>query len=178
MGNLAKYLFRFVLFIAVQVYVLDQIHLHQMVTPYVYFLFILWLPFQLGRGWQLIIAFLLGFALDGFRHHPGFHAAACVLIGYIRPFLINLLIQQQQGAEMNYEEPSVKSMGGIVPYFIYAGILTLVHHSWLFLLEAWQFGNIWYFLVKTLASTAVSLLLIMITELLIVRKQKFKTNTL
>jgi hypothetical protein len=47
----------------------------------------------------------------------------------------------------------------------------------LFLLEAWQFGNIWYFLVKTLLSTAVSLVLIIITELLFTRKQKFRTNT-
>ena len=60
---------------------------------------------------------------------------------------------------------------------IFVATLTIIHHAWLFLLEAWQFGNIWYFLAKTLLSTAISLLLIIITELLFVRKQKFKTNT-
>jgi hypothetical protein len=60
---------------------------------------------------------------------------------------------------------------------IFATILTVIHHAWLFLLEAWQFGNVWYFLAKTLLSAGVSLLLIIITELLFVRKQKFKTNT-
>lgn len=161
----------------VQVFILDQVHLHQMVTPYLYFLFLLWLPFRLGRAWLMIIAFILGFTLDSFRHHPGFHAAACVLVAYIRPFLINLLIPQE-GADTNYEEPSIKSMGGMVPYLIFTGVLTLIHHAWLFLLEAWQFGNIWYFLIKTLLSTAISLLLIIITELLFVRKQKFRTNTI
>jgi hypothetical protein len=68
-------------------------------------------------------------------------------------------------------------MGGILPYFIYVAVLTIMHHGWLFLLEAWQFGNIWYFLLKTILSTAISLLLIIITELLFVRKQKFRTNT-
>jgi rod shape-determining protein MreD len=176
MSTLLKNIIRFILFILVQFFVLDNIHLHQMVTPYLYFLFILWMPFTMNRSLQLIIAFVFGFTLDSFRHSPGFHAAACVLIAYIRPFLVNLLIPQE-GADENYEEPSATSMGGFLPYMIYAAVLTIIHHAWLFLLEAWQFGNIWYFLVKTVASTGVSLLLIIITELLFVRKQKFKTNT-
>jgi rod shape-determining protein MreD len=176
MNTLVKNIIRFALFILVQVFVLDKIHLHQMVTPYVYFLFILWLPFRMGRTQQMLIAFILGFTMDSFRHHPGFHTAACVLIAYIRPFLINLLIPQE-GSDNNYEEPSFKSMGGILPYMIFIGVLTFIHHGWLFFLEAWQFGNIWYFLVKTILSTVLSLLLIIITELLFTRQQKFRTNT-
>lgn len=176
MNTLVKNILRFALLILVQVFVLDKIHLHQMVTPYLYFLFILWMPFRMKRSLQMLVAFALGFTLDSFRHHPGFHTAACVLIAYIRPFLINLLIPQE-GADTNYEEPSFKSMGGFLPYFIFTGVLTLIHHGWLFLLEAWQFGNIWYFILKTLLSTAVSLLLILITELLFSRKQSFRTNT-
>jgi len=176
MSTLVKHILRFILFILVQVYVLDNIHLHQMATPYIYFLFILWLPFNTKRTPLLLIAFLLGFTLDSFRHNYGFHTAACVLIAYIRPYLVNLLIPQE-GADANYDEPSFKSMGGIVPYLIFTGVLTFAHHAWLFLLEAWQFGNIWYFLIKTLLSTVLSLLLIIITELLFVRKQKFRTNT-
>ena len=176
MSTLVKHIIRFALFIMVQVFVLDNIHLHQMLTPYIYFLFILWLPFNMGRTQLMLIAFVVGFTLDSFRHHPGFHTAACVLIAYVRPFLINLLIPQE-GADTNYDEPSFKSMGGMVPYMIFTGILTFIHHGWLFLLEAWQFGNIWYFLVKTVLSTLLSLLLILITELMFVRKQRFRTNT-
>lgn len=176
MNTLVKNIIRFVLLILVQVYVLDQIHLHKMVTPYLYFIFILWLPFNMNRSMQLLVAFVLGFTLDSFRHNPGFHSAACVLIAYVRPFMINLLIPQE-GADGNYDEPSIKSMGGLLPYFIYVAVLTLIHNAWLFLLEAWQFGDMWYFLVKTLLSAAISLLLIIITELLFVRKQKFRTNT-
>jgi hypothetical protein len=176
MNTLVKNIIRFCLFILVQVFVLDKIHLHQMVTPYLYFLFIIWLPFRLGRMQQMLLAFALGFVMDSFRHHPGFHTAACVLIAYIRPFLVNLLIPQE-GADTNYEEPSFKSLGGFLPYMIFVGVLTFIHHGWLFLLEAWQFGNIWYFLVKTLLSTVISLLLIIITEMLFTRQQKFKTNT-
>jgi hypothetical protein len=131
----------------------------------------------MNRSWQLIIAFALGITLDAFRHHPGFHAAACVLIAYVRPFLVNLFIPQE-GAETNYNEPSIKSLGGFLPYFIFVTVLTVIHHGWLFLLQAWQFGNILYFLGSVFFSTATSLLLIVITEMLFVRKQKFKTNTI
>jgi len=118
----------------------------------------------------------LGFSLDSFRHHPGFHAAACVLMAYVRPFMVNLLIPQE-GAETNYEEPTFRSLGGLLPYMIYAGSLTLLHHAWLFLLEAWQFADFGYFLVKTLTSTLVSLLLILVTEMVFSRSQRFRTNT-
>jgi len=176
MSSLVKNIVRFILFILFQVYVLGDIRLHQMATPYIYFLFILWLPFKMNRTVLMLMAFLLGFTLDAFRFTPGFHTAACVLVAYVRPFLINLLIPQE-GSETNYEEPSFKSMGGPLPYFIYTGVLSLLHNGWLFFLEAWQFADFWYFFIKTILSTAISLLLILITELMFTRKQKFRTNT-
>lgn len=168
---------RFCLFILCQVFVLDKIHLHQLVTPYVYFVFILWLPFKMNRTLLMLVALLLGFTMDSFRHHPGFHMAACVLIAYVRPFLINLLIPQE-GAETSYDEPSFRSMGGMLPYLIYSGVLSLLHNAWLFFLEAWQFGDAWYFFMKTILSTAISLLLIVMVEMIFTRKQRFRTNTI
>lgn len=176
MNSLFKNIIRFMLFILFQVFVLDKIHLHQMVTPYLYFLFILWLPFKMNRTLLMFIAAFVGFSMDSFRHHPGFHMAACVLMAYVRPFLINFLIPQE-GADSTYDEPSIRSMGGLLPYMIYSGLLSLLHNGWLFFLEAWQFGDAWYFIVKTVLSTAVSLLLVVIAELIFSRKQKYKTNT-
>lgn len=176
MSTLVKNIIRFILLILIQFFVLDKIHLNYVVTPYIYILFILWMPFKFSRTLQMILAFLLGFVLDSFHHNPGFHAAACVLIAYVRPFLINILVPHE-GAESNYEEPSLKSLGGFMPYLVYAGVLTLLHNSWLFMLEALQFGNIWEFIVKTVFSTLISVILIIITELLFSRKQQFRTNT-
>jgi hypothetical protein len=176
MNSTTKNLLRFILLVLVQVFVLDKIRIHQMLTPYLYMLFILWLPFRINRALLMILAFILGLTIDSFRHHPGFHAAACVFIDYVRPFIINLLIPQE-GAETNFDEPSFRSMGGFLPYFIYLTTLILIHHMWLFMLEAWQFADGWYFLIKSLGATILSLVLILITELLFSRNQRFKTNT-
>ena len=176
MSSLVKNIIRFIFFILVQVFVLNQVPpLHHLATPYLYFLFILWLPFQMGRLSLMMLSFCLGLTLDYFTNTPGLHAAPCVMIAYIRPFLISLLIPQR-GADTNYEEPSIKSMG-FAPYFTYVAFLTLVHHSLLFLLEALQFGGFWYFVVKTVVCLGISILLILIVELLFVRKQRFRTNT-
>ena len=123
----------------------------------------------------MFLGLLTGLALDYFTKTPGLHAAPCVLIAYLRPFIINILITQE-GTEANYEEPSIKSMG-FSSYFVYVSVVTLIHHALLFLLEALQFAGILYFLGKTLLSVAISLVLILITELLFVRKQNFRTNT-
>ncbi len=177
MSNLVKNIIRFCLLILVQVYVLNQVPpLHSLVTPYLYFVFILWLPFKMGRRTQMLLAFALGFTLDCFTNSYGLHAAACVLIAYVRPFLINVLISQE-GTESNYYEPSIQSMG-FTPYLTYVTILTFIHHTFLFFLQALQTGGYFYFLLKSLTSTAISLLLILLTELLFVRKQRFRTNTI
>jgi|SRR5690348_849434 len=176
MSSLLKNIIRFCLFIFVQVFVLNQIPpLHRLITPYIYYLFILWMPFKMGRRSLMLVAFALGFCLDNFTKTYGLHTASCLLIAYLRPFLINLLISQE-GAESNYNEPSIKSMG-FTPYFTYVAVLTFIHHSFLFFLEALQFGGYFYFILKTVLCTAISLLLVLLTELLFARKQRFKTNT-
>lgn len=176
MSLLVKNIIRFILFILIQFYILSQIPpLHQFITPYLYFLFILWLPFSITRFNLLLVSFFLGIVLDYFLGTPGLHAAPCVLIAYLRPFLINMLISQE-GAELNYAEPSIKSMG-FAPYSLYVLVFTFIHHFYLVLIEWLHFGNFWYFLGKVTATTGISLFLIFITEMLFFRKQKFRTNT-
>jgi hypothetical protein len=174
-SDLLKNIFRFVLFILTQVYLLNKIpHLHQFIIPYLYFLFILWLPFTLSRIGLLVVAFITGLTLDWFTNTPGLHAAPCVLIAYLRPFIIGVLTPKDT-SEFNYREPSPRAMGW-TPYLVYVFILTLVHHIYLTILEWISFGTLLRFLIKVSAATAISMLLIIIVELLIPRKLKFRTN--
>jgi rod shape-determining protein MreD len=177
MTDLVRNSIRFVLFILVQVFVLHKIPpLHQYIVPYLYFLFILWLPYRISRAGLMIIAFLQGLCLDYFLRTPGLHAAACVLIAYIRPFLINMLISKE-GAEQNYASPSIVSMGW-APYATYVLVLAFLHNAYLVFLEWLQFGDLLYFVGKVAVTTGVSVLLILITELLFFRKEKYRTNAI
>jgi hypothetical protein len=100
------------------------------------------------------------------------HAAACLLIAYVRPFLINLLLPKE-ATDWGNEEPTKKTMGS-VPYTTYLVILTLLHHFYLILLEWMQFGSFLYFIAKLVATSLVSLLLILIADLFFNRKSKLR----
>ena len=175
MNSLLTNIVRFILFILFQVFILNEVpFLHQLIVPYLYFLFILWLPFNINRFFLLALSFVFGLTLDYFTGTPGLHAAPCVLIAYIRPFLLNLLIPQET-TEQSYIEPSPKSMGW-APYGLYIGVLTFLHHFYLVLIEWLQFGHFIYFIGKVLGTTGISLLMIFIAELLFSRKGRYRTN--
>jgi hypothetical protein len=61
---------------------------------------------------------------------------------------------------------------GWAPFIVYAVVLTLLHHSYLVLIEWLQFGNFLYFIGKVAGTSAISLLLMLIAELLIPRREK------
>jgi hypothetical protein len=175
-SELLRNIIRLAIFILVQVYVLNKIpHLHKFVTPYLYFLYILWLPFSISRLGLLFVGFITGLILDYFMMTPGLHAAACVLIAYVRPFVINILTPKDS-SEFNYREPSPRAMQW-TPYMVYVLILTVLHHGYMVFLEWLDVGNFLDFIIKIFATTGISLLLIFIVELLFPRRLKFRTNT-
>jgi len=175
MSDLLKNILRFALFIGIQVFILNRIPpLHRFITPYLYFLFLLWLPFKTPRLGLTLVGFLFGLTLDSFTKTPGLHAAACTLIAYFRPFLISLMMPKEK-MEISYAEPSVTSMGWM-PYTIYVLMLTFMHHGYIVFLEWMEFGNFWYFLGKVFSTTGISLLLVFITEMLFNRKSRYRTN--
>jgi rod shape-determining protein MreD len=170
MNSFIKNSIRFILFLLIQVVILKEVPpVHQFITPYLYFLFILWLPFGINRLSITILGFILGFILDLFSNTPGLHAAACGLMAYIRPSILNLLLAQEASEEV-HKEPSVGTMGW-GPYLFYVFALTFIHHFYLVLLEWLEFGSFTYFLGKVIATTTMSVLLIFLVELIMNRRK-------
>lgn len=176
MSGFIKYGARFLIFILLQVYVLNRVpHLHRYIVPVLYYLPLLWLPFAVSRLGLLFVGFAVGITLDYFMMTPGLHAAACVLIMYVRPFLINILTPKDN-SEFTYKEPSPLAMQW-TPYSVYVIALTILHHGYMIFLEWLSFGSFLDFVIKTITTTAISLLMIFTVELLFPRRLKFRTNT-
>ena len=176
MSGTLKNIIRFILFIAIQVFILNKIpFLHRFITPYIYYLFLLWLPLSISRVGLLVTGFITGLTLDYFMVVPGLHAAACVLIAYARPFIIQVLIPKDS-SEFTYREPSPGSMGWR-PYGIYVFVLTFLHHGYLTFLQWLDFGTFFDFIIKVVATTGISMLLILTAEFLVQRNRKFRAST-
>jgi hypothetical protein len=174
MSPVVKYTVRFVVFILLQYLLLMQVPLGHYITPYIYFLYILWLPFGMLRASLMLLAAFYGLVMGFLAAKPGIYAAVCVLVAYMRPFVISILLPRET-AEMNYAEPSMRSMG-LMPYIVYVLLLTALHHGYLIFLEWLQVGGLWFFTKKIVATLVMSMVLVAVAEVLVVRKQKTRSS--
>jgi hypothetical protein len=162
---------RFILLVFVQVFLLKNITLYNISTPYPYILFILLLPFGIPNLLLFPLAFLLGLTVDAFYDTPGLHAAACVLLALVRVLFISVTVQKE-GFD-NEPEPTLSIMG-FRWFLTYAVILTLIHHTFLFLLEAFNFSELLFILQRVVTSVIFTVFLMLITGLLFFRKRERK----
>ena len=160
---------RFLFLVFFQVLILNHINLNGYINPYFYIYFILLLPFKTPQWLLLVSSFLLGFAVDVFSNTPGINAAASVMMAFARPFVIATI---SSGTEYEIgERPSLKNQD--MKWFIYyCVILILVHHFTLFYLEIFRFREFISTFLRVLLSSAVTLLLVMISEYMFYSRQK------
>ena len=162
---------RFILLVFIQVFLLKNVTLYNLSTPYLYILFILLLPFGIPNFLLFILALVLGLSVDAFYDTPGLHAAACVLLAFVRILFINITVQKE-GFD-NEPEPTVSVMG-FRWFFTYAVVLTLVHHFFLFNLEVFRFSEIQYTLTRVILSSVFTVFLMLISGLLFYRSRERK----
>ncbi len=155
----------------VQVFLLKNITLYNIATPYPYILFILLLPFGTPNVLLFILAFILGLTVDAFYDTPGLHAAACVLLALVRILFISITVQKD-GFD-NEPEPTLSIMG-FRWFLTYTIILTFIHHTFLFLLEAFNFSDLLFILQRVITSAIFTVFLMLITGLLFFRKRERK----
>ena len=162
-------IFRFVIILLLQVLVFSNVNISGYIYPAFYVYFILLLPFETA-GWLLLLsAFAMGISVDVFTNSLGINAAAAVFTAFVRPAVIRILRSARE-----YEPgiaPGIKDLG-VRWFFLYAMILIIIHHAALFLVEAFTFDNFLQTLRRILASSAVTLGLALIAQLLFIKQDK------
>jgi len=147
----------FILLVLVQVLALNNIQFLGYINPYIYILFILSLPVRLPQWVTLLLGFVLGITIDAFSNTMGTHAFATVLIAFLRNGIIKLFTSIEEG---NNPVPSFYTFG-VEAYVKYVILMTLVHHTTLFFLEAFSFSLFWVVFFKVILSSIVTILIIL-----------------
>ncbi|HON19192.1 MAG TPA: hypothetical protein PK990_08515 [Salinivirgaceae bacterium] len=161
-----KNIFRAILLISLQIFVLNNIELGGFINPYLYILIIMLLPIE-TPGWLLLmISFATGYIIDTFVSTPGMHTMACVATGFLRHHLIQFSAPRE-GYDPN--TPISSTEFGFIWFFRYTLILTVLHHSILFLVESFGFHNFFQTLARIIFS-------IVFTELLIIVLEYFRSS--
>ncbi len=149
---------RFILLLAAQVIIFNNINFLGYINPFPYILFIILFPVNGNKYGLLLASFFLGILMDMFCNSGGVHAAACVLLASVRPSIFKFSFG------LSYEYQTVKINDTLTPErFSFILISVIVHHIALFILEVFTFEFIWDIILRTLVSTAFTLIICILT---------------
>lgn len=156
---------RFITLVLLQVLLLNHINFLGYINPYLYILFIIIYPLDGNRSLLIFLSFLLGLSVDFFGDSGGIHAAACVLIAYMRPLILKFSFG------VSYEYNMIKiNKAPIIERITYISLMVFVHHLVLFSLEIFGLSHILLLLKSTLFSGIFSILIVFCSLLLFSRR--------
>ena len=135
MNSWLRYFFLFIVVVFLQVTIGNSIHLLGVAIPFLYIYFIIRLPLSLSVNWTLTLAFILGLVIDIFSNTP-------------------------RGEDYSESEPSIRNFG--MSLFVrYVLTFSLCFCTLLFVIESFSFFDIGRLIVRVLASTILTFLVIL-----------------
>lgn len=148
MNNSLANIFRFILFLMLQLLLFNNIDFLGYLNPFPYVLYIILFPVNGNKPTLLATSFLLGLLLDVFTNSGGVHATASLILAYVRPSIFKFSFG------LSYEYQTVKIADKITPERISFLILAIfIHHLFLFLLEFFRLSLIVSVIGRTLLTT-------------------------
>jgi rod shape-determining protein MreD len=159
----------FIVFVLLQVLIMNNIHLFRIVTPFIYIYVILKLPVNIARSGIIIISFLLGLVVDISSNTFGIHAAACSFIGFVSTPLLEHLVDMKKLPEGSIPSYNLFGYGRFIRYAL---VMVTLHHAVLFVVEAFTFFQPLFMVIRMTSSILFSLLLILIIEAFNLRSEK------
>jgi rod shape-determining protein MreD len=160
-GLILRNITRWILLMAIQILVLNNIYLGGMFNPYLYILIVLSLPIEISALAVLLIGFSTGFVLDLFSHTIGLHTMAFTLVGFLRPLVLRL-VSPRDGYEFG-TIANVRDLGWS-KYSVYALLLIFPHHLMLFAMEGFSTGMFWLAVQKTFLNTVLTFGMILLVQ--------------
>ena len=151
----------FVVYILLQVVFMRNVVLFNKAFSFVYIAFLLLIPLEAGALSIMLLGFVTGFVIDIFYDSLGIHAASCVFIMFLRPYLVNLMTPIG-GYDMGLI-PTLKIMG-LEWFSLYAFVMIFIHHLALFFIEAGGFHMFWFTLSKVFFSSILTFIVIIIIQ--------------
>lgn len=159
--NLATILVSFVILIPLQVLVFRNFVIFDMGFCFVYLLFLLMLPLELSIALGMVIALITGLFVDLFYQTIGIHAAAGILLMFIKPYW-QRINTPRSGYEVN-DLMLIKTYG-LGWYLTYSIPLILVYSLTVLFIEVGNAGLFGITLLKAIITTLITLIFILIVQ--------------
>lgn len=164
--NLTRYALTFVVLIALQVLILNNIKLGGFINPYIYILFIMLLPFEVPGWLLLLLGFLTGLTMDAFAGTLGMHSSATLFIAFLRPTILSSISTHEMSDKKGSPALNTKDIGWFIKFTL---LMVIAHHFVLFYLETFSFVHFFSTLVRVILSSIFTAFFIIISQFFIAR---------
>ncbi len=147
--------------VALQVLVMNHIHLLGYATPHIYVVFLLYFPMNASKVELLFWAFGMGLVIDIFTNTPGIASSAMTLAAMIRPMLLQTMAPKDVAENLTPTYYSMERWTHIRLIFF----LVLIHHILYYALESFSFFDLKDLAISCASSIVLSLLIISALEI-------------
>jgi rod shape-determining protein MreD len=158
-----------IVFVLLQVLVMNNIHLFGVVVPFIYIYIILKFPVDITRSRMVLLSFFIGLLIDIFSNTFGMHAAACTLAGFVRTPLLERFVDVR---EMPADSIPTYRLFGLGRFLRYTVFLVSIHHVALFLIESFTLFQPVMMITRMLSGILLTMMLIFILEAFNLSKSK------
>jgi len=153
--RLAKF---FILGVLLQVFIFESWGFLGYINPIFYIIFLLIYQFDKSQIQFILLSFLLGLIIDTLTQNPGSNSVSCLIIAYIRPFLINFSF----GVNADISNGMISGTK-IENRILFAGLVILIHHFIYFSISYFSFSAYLNILKNTFLTGLLTSILISIT---------------
>ena len=150
------------LLVIFQKLVIDKLPLSTYISPEVYLMFILILPFKYSTIKSMLWAFALGMTIDICSFGVlGLHTIPLVAIAYLRPQLLKMISATTNIDSIQLPSPQTLDFR---PFLIYITLSVFCYLTLLFCLDNYSFHNLLQLFLRIVLSTIVTTLFILVLQ--------------
>lgn len=164
-----KYALIFLLLIPAQAIIFSHAILFNVAVPLVFIYLIISLPVTIGTNISTFLGFLAGLMVDIFGNTPGVNALCCTTLAFIRKPVFHLYVSMDD--DLAGRSPSSQSMGHAA-FMKYMVTMVLIYCTMAFAVEAFQLFSFKLLILRIIASTAYTFVLLYAIDCLNLRHRE------
>lgn len=164
-----KYAIAFLLLVPAQAIVFNHMILLNVAVPVVFIYLIIMLPVTIGTNLSTLLGFLAGFLLDMFCDTPGVNALCATVLAFARKPIFHLYVSMDD--DLAGRSPSSRTMGHAA-FMKFMLTMVVAYCAMVFTVEAFQFFNFRLLVLRILASSAYTFILLYALDCLSLRPRE------
>lgn len=159
MRNNFEIFFWYIGLVLLQIFFFNHIGLANVINPFPYIFLIAAMPNNTNKISMVVVGFILGLTIDALSGTWGIHTMSTTLVAFLRQPILKITTLPE-----NVDKFAPRRHLMHEDYIKYVSVLVLSHHFMLFMLEAFDLHLLFWIILKTLISSAITVLIILLFD--------------